>query len=67
LIVKIHLTGLPEKADADELRERMSRFGPVEDFLVLREYMRDDPLWVVVMDVDRGTATEIAQRIRPDQ
>jgi hypothetical protein len=63
LIVKIHLTGLPEQVDADKLRERMSRFGPVEDVHVLREYMGDEPLRVVVMDVDRGTATEIAQRI----
>jgi hypothetical protein len=63
LIVKIHLTGLPEQNDADRLRERMGHVGQVEAVGVLRECMRDDPLWVVVMDVDRGTATEIAQRI----
>jgi hypothetical protein len=30
---------------------------------VLCEYMGDDPLRVVVLDVDRGAATKIAQRI----
>jgi hypothetical protein len=62
LIVKIYLSGLPEQADPDKLRERMSHFAPVEEVHVLREYMGDDPLRVVVMDVDRCTATEIALR-----
>jgi hypothetical protein len=62
LIVKIYLSGLPEQADPDRLRERMSHFATVEEVHVLREYMGDDPLRVVVMDVDRCTATEIALR-----
>ncbi|MCU0811654.1 MAG: RNA-binding protein [Thiobacillaceae bacterium] len=61
--MKIHLTGLPEQADADTLRERTSHFGPVEDVHVLREYRGDDPLSVVLLDAGRGTATKIAQRI----
>ncbi len=61
--MKIYINGLPADADAGRLRERMSHFGPVEDVHVLREYMADDPVWVVVMNVDPGRATEIAQRI----
>jgi hypothetical protein len=61
--MKLYISGLPEQADADRLREKMSEFGPVEDVHVLREYMGNDPVWVVVMNVDPGTASEIAQRI----
>jgi hypothetical protein len=42
LIVKIYLSGLPEQADPDRLRERMSHFATVEEVHVLREYMGDD-------------------------
>jgi len=61
--LKIYLSGLPEQADPDRLREKMGHFGPVEEVHVLREYMDSDPIWVVVMNVDPGTANEIARRI----
>jgi len=61
--MKIFLTGLPEDADAERLHARMSEFGPVLDVHVLREGLGDHPLWVVDMDVDAATATQIALRI----
>ena len=61
--MKIFLSGLPEAADPEKLRARMSEFGPVTDVHVLREGMGDNPVWVVTMDVDAGTATQIALRI----
>lgn len=61
--MKIFISGLPEQADAGRLRARMSELGPVEDVHVLQKTLGGDAVWVVVMDVDRGTANEIAQRI----
>jgi hypothetical protein len=61
--MKIFITGLPEQADADRLKARMSEFGPVHEVHVLREGMADNPVWVVDMAVDAGRATEIALRI----
>lgn len=61
--MKIFITGLPEQADADRLKEKMGQFGPVNEVHALREGMDSDPIWVVDMNVDPGTATEIALRI----
>lgn len=61
--MKIFINGLPETADAARLKERMSQFGPVLDVHALREGMGNNPIWVVDMDVDAGTATQIALRI----
>lgn len=61
--MKIFITGLPESASAERLAARMNELGPVLDVHVLREGLGDNPLWVVEMDVDAGTATQIALRI----
>lgn len=61
--MKIFLTGLPDEVNLDALKARLSEFGPVRDIHVLKEGMGADPIWVVEMNVDPGTATRIALKI----
>lgn len=61
--MKILLSGLHADTDLDALRERMSHFGPVLHIEPVRDGDPDRPWFIVELDTDASSATEIARRI----
>ena len=61
--MKILLSGLHPDFDPEELKHRMSHFGPVVDMQTVTEGDPDKPWVLVEMAVDPAQATELSRRI----
>jgi len=61
--MKIVLTGLQRDFDLENLRDRMTKFGPVVDIQAVRDGDPDRPWAIVDMALGVAEATEVARRI----